>query len=138
MAGETGNEDQHLSLLDQDARKLLMNTDAGPELYQARIRELVRRLLDLDSPRLTQHMLDFLLMDGIIEHMIRFLTRAPPTVPKLVEITSAYLLEALRPREREDVSLQKYAYNVSEVIGAVSPTTSRLLENKLREVSKFL
>ena len=53
-----------LSLLDSDAKKVLMNGASSHEVFAARVRELVRRLLDMDQPRITQQMLDFLMMDG--------------------------------------------------------------------------
>ena len=152
LGDEPSKDDQEMSLLDEDAKKLLSNVEASQELQNSRIRELLRRLLGMDSPRLTDHMLDFFMMDGIhcifpvlglpnhfigvVEQFMRFLTRLDPIADPVdwSNLSPALLLEALRPREKSKEEPQKYAYNVTEVLANISTASTKLLDTKLREI----
>lgn len=59
--------DDMQAILDDDARRLLASRDgvaADERMVVARTKDLLRRFLELERPKLTEQMLEFLLMDG--------------------------------------------------------------------------
>lgn len=53
-----------MSIIDENAKNILDNSELSGEKFKERSLDLLKHLLNLENPKLTEQMVDFFLMDG--------------------------------------------------------------------------
>lgn len=134
------NDDEQLSLLDDDAKKLMEGSlELGQDMMSYRVKELLQRFLLLESPRITSQMLDFFLMDSVLDNLLKFVSRVENRLLKSghwtrIGVKERILLCSNREREQEEDLPQKLSYQVTQLFASTAPAATRLLDLKLREI----
>lgn len=139
-------ESAQLTNIDNDALKMLHSPEGGVVLLAGKMRELIMRLLMLNKPRLTEHIVDLLQGDANLDIFMSFYSRLPLATPtytlsKKLDWNSdlevcAMLEQSRMPRPMEPEYLQKLSYQVvmEIIVNRDIQSHVRLTETKLREI----
>ena len=106
---------------------------------------LLTKLLDLDSPVLTERMQTYLVQDGVMETLLQFVLRLPGFDPNRITVPPLTALSAPLPRRTppvtdDDMVASKRSYNVMTLLCAPRPSQTFLaiLFSKLPVVLSYL
>ncbi|KAI3648110.1 hypothetical protein MP228_005964 [Amoeboaphelidium protococcarum] len=149
-----------LQLLDGETRRLLEqhinNQTAGrgsieqvaSQMYNIRMKELLKRLLDLPNPRITDQMMDLLQTQGVVECLMSFITRIDYTnsADSSVNCSTVWDKDLFYSTERlsrvcysskkqsNDMWVQKYSYNTVDLFYFPNTQNVKLLDIRFREI----
>ena len=135
-------DEQTLSLLDTDARKLMYNAeDQNEDLHRSRIKSLLSRFLSLDSPRLSGQMMEFLLLEENLDLFMSLITRIDPAEGHkfdwntfCTDVPVTLIKSLLGPRDMENEELQRLSFNALNVLCGTAASNIRLLDVKIRDI----
>ncbi|KAI3630477.1 hypothetical protein MIR68_011912 [Amoeboaphelidium protococcarum] len=148
-----------LQLLDGETRRLLEqhinNQSVGRgsieqvanQMYNIRMKELLKRLLDLPNPRITDQMMDLLQTQGVVECLMSFITRVDYTnSDSSINCNTFWDKDLFHSPERlsrvcysskkssNDMWVQKYSYNTVDLFYFPNTQNVKLLDVRFREI----
>lgn len=104
--------------------------DEGPGWAEAQA--IINRLLSLDSPELTEKMVELLIQDGSIEFMLEYITRLNPDV----SLPENYIPGTELPSRKRNYDMQslKMSYTCMDLLCGANKNVARILQNKFRNI----